>query len=167
MDVEKYWTLVERAREDRSEPEQVAARLTELLAELPVEEIEESYLAYHRITARGYTWSLWGAAYLINGGCGDDGFEYFRGWLVARGRTVFEAALRDPDSLADVLTKDDFDMAECESMLGAPWSAARLVTGEGLTSTESVPLPDLGEGWDFEDDDEMGRRYPRLTELFA
>ena len=35
-----------------------------------------------------YRWDLWGAAYLANGGCSDDGFDYFRGWLIGQGRKV-------------------------------------------------------------------------------
>jgi hypothetical protein len=42
----------------------------------------------------------WGAAYLANGGCSDDGFDYFRGWLIGQGRKVYETVLADPDSLA-------------------------------------------------------------------
>jgi hypothetical protein len=52
-----------------------------------------------------YCWSLWGAAYGINGGCGDDSFVDFHASLIARGRQVFERALSDPDTLAD----EDFD----------------------------------------------------------
>ena len=52
-----------------------------------------------------YCWSLWGAAYVINGGCSDDPFVDFRASLISRGRQVFERALSDPDSLAD----EDFD----------------------------------------------------------
>ena len=48
---------------------------------------------------RAYRQELWGAAYLINGGCSDDGFVYFLGWLIAQGRDVYQAALPDPDSL--------------------------------------------------------------------
>ncbi|MFE5591185.1 DUF4240 domain-containing protein [Streptomyces sp. NPDC056549] len=33
------------------------------------------------------------AAYMVNGGCCDDGFDYFRGWLIAQGRNVFERAV--------------------------------------------------------------------------
>ncbi len=46
---------------------------------------------------------LWGAAYLVNGGCSDDGFHDFRAWLVGRGRHVYESALKNPDTLVDVL----------------------------------------------------------------
>jgi hypothetical protein len=42
---------------------------------------------------------LWAAAYLIEGGC-DDGFMDFRAGLMLQGRTAFEAAVADPDSLA-------------------------------------------------------------------
>jgi hypothetical protein len=51
--------------------------------------------------AESYRWDLWGAAYLINGGCSDDGFDYFRGWLLSQGRAIWQATLADPDSLAD------------------------------------------------------------------
>ena len=45
--------------------------------QLPAAEIEAfDRLLYEKIDA-AYRWSLWGAAYVINGGCSDDGFEYF------------------------------------------------------------------------------------------
>ncbi|WP_257233953.1 DUF4240 domain-containing protein [Streptomyces sp. JV178] len=47
-----------------------------------------------------YRAPLWAAAFTINGGCSDDGFDYVRGWLVLQGHEVFERAVADPDSLA-------------------------------------------------------------------
>ena len=35
-------------------------------------------------------------------GCSDDGFDYFRGWLIARGRQAFDQAVADPDALANL-----------------------------------------------------------------
>src|ERR1700731_1618466 len=58
--------------------------------------------AFRRYLNMAYTWDLWGAASVIHGGCSDDGFEYFRRWLVLRGRDVYEDALADPDSLAQL-----------------------------------------------------------------
>jgi len=51
---------------------------------------------------RAYRWDLWGAAYLAEGGDSDDGFLYFRIWLVSKGRSSFEAVLDHPDDLADL-----------------------------------------------------------------
>ncbi len=39
---------------------------------------------------------------IMMNGCSDDSFDYFRGWLIAQGKDVYHAALRDPDSLVDV-----------------------------------------------------------------
>lgn len=49
-----------------------------------------------------YQYGLWTAASFMLDGCTDDGFIDFRGWLIAQGRDVYMAALKDPDTLADV-----------------------------------------------------------------
>ena len=59
--------------------------------------------------AEAHDWNLWGAAYLMKGGCSDDAFDYFRGWLVAQGRRTWERALRDPDTLAELGIDHDDD----------------------------------------------------------
>lgn len=40
--------------------------------------------------------------------CSDDSFIDFRAWLVSQGRDVYMAALKDPDSLADVPSYQDY-----------------------------------------------------------
>ena len=67
----------------------------------------EQTLNFHSIL-HGYMeladkYGLWNAATLIHeDGCYVDGFEDFRAWLIFQGRETYLAALRDPDSLADV-----------------------------------------------------------------
>jgi hypothetical protein len=168
VDDDAFWAVVERARREAGDdaPESVAEALTAVLVERGAADTVAFDEAFHRVSARGYSWALWGAAYLLNGGCGDDGFDYFRGWLVTRGRSVFEAALADPDSLADVVTTDELGELECEDALGAAWDAHQQLTGRDLpTAPGGLVLPDLGEEWDFDDDHEMRRRYPRISAL--
>ena len=55
-----------------------------------------------KVMAASGTEDLWAAAYLINGGCSDEGFDAFRGWLIAHGREVVARSVREPDSLADL-----------------------------------------------------------------
>ncbi len=57
--------------------------------------------------ARAYSFALWGAAYITHGGCGDDTFQDFRTSLISRGRTAFERAVANPDSLADEEIDDE------------------------------------------------------------
>mgnify|MGYP000081487486 FL=1 len=42
---------------------------------------------------------------MVLGGCSDDGFDYFRFWLISRGRKIFDKALEDVDSLCDVFSE--------------------------------------------------------------
>lgn len=56
----------------------------------------------HGYSSLAYKFGLWTAASIILDGCSDDSFNYFRNWLIAQGKDVYLAALKDPDSLADI-----------------------------------------------------------------
>lgn len=66
----------------------------------------EQALNFDRImsgySALAYKYGLWTAASVMLDGCTDDGFTDFRGWLISQGKDVYLAALKDPDTLADV-----------------------------------------------------------------
>lgn len=104
MNKQQFWQLVAAARNqalDPNESETVAREATALLATRPAEEIVAAQQALWDLMADSYANRLWAAAYVINGGCSDDAFDYFRGWLIAQGREVFEYIVADPDALAD------------------------------------------------------------------
>lgn len=46
-----------------------------------------------------YNSEMWCAGYIMNGGCSDDGFEYFRNWIISRGKDTYYKAKENPDSL--------------------------------------------------------------------
>jgi hypothetical protein len=160
---EQAWTIIERARKGSEDYEQTAERVLELLLKSSADEIEAFERGRARLMERSYTWELWGAAYLINGGCSDDGFDYFRGWLLTQGREVFEAALANPDSLAEFVDEDE---VECEAILYAAYRAYEELVGSEIPRIEMY-YGDLGEGWDFENREEMQRRYPKLWAKFG
>lgn len=158
-----------------ADPDGVADSLTKALGELTLEEIAGFGVQLDRLQAESYRWDLWGAAYLINDGVSDDGFDYFRGWLVAQGREIWEAALADPDSLADVVDEDlgdGFEGFEGEGMLSVALHAYESSGGSEADYWEAVEAggvdtPDVpaGENFDFDDDAEMESRYPLLAAL--
>jgi hypothetical protein len=85
-----------------AEPAEVAAQASAFLAEQPVQEIIEAQQLLWELMSDSYRQPVWAAAYVINGGCSDDGFEYFRGWLITQGREVFDRVVADPDALSDL-----------------------------------------------------------------
>ncbi|APU41270.1 DUF4240 domain-containing protein [Streptomyces sp. TN58] len=187
MDKTTFWQLIETARADTAAETaadtgagadategEVARRSGQLLAARPQAEIAAAQQVLWDLLAESYRSPLWAAAYLINGGCSDDGFDYFRGWLLTQGRAVFEAALADPDSLADhpavreaaARGRDLWD----ESALSIAWTAYESATGRELPSDSfTISYPPLDPAWDFDFDDtaELAGRLPRLSALFA
>lgn len=112
MDIERFWEIVNKARAIAgSDTEGRVDALRRLLSTESLEEIQSFQSHYDAQIRQSYRWDLWGAAYLLNGGASDDGFRYFRDWLISEGRPIFEAALRSPGSLAAL---PRVDLAELE-----------------------------------------------------
>ena len=99
----QFWKIISRARSEADDdPQAFAEGVSAQLIELPPAEIVSFDAVLWAKLWAAYDWRLWGAAYLINGGCSDDGFLYFRCWLISQGRKAYEAAVADPDALAKI-----------------------------------------------------------------
>jgi hypothetical protein len=169
MDDARFWKIIGRAKaEADGDPDAAAEAVLAQLVGLPGPEIVAFDDILRGKLAAAYDWKLWGAAYLINGGCSDDGFEYFRGWLISQGRDVYEAALADPDTLADVVDPES-DEHECEDILGVAMRAYREVAGKLLPGPRFAAHPSepAGDRWDFDDAEATAERLPRLARLYA
>lgn len=166
MEIERFWQLMETSHVPQDLDEQ-AEKIRELLSELPAAEVAGFDQTLRRLLNRAYSWDLWGAAYLVSGGCSDDGFEYFRSWLVAQGKDNYERALSNPDSLANIETLEE--EVEFEELWHIAEEVYETKTGEQLpaTSDQSDNFPELGKGWDFDDYDIMKQRYPNLYKRFV
>src|SRR6266496_6748405 len=103
MNEDIFWQLIADSKQPSAgDSDAQVAALQERLQSLPESEIVEFDSLLHVQLDRSYHRDLWAAAYIINGGCSDDGFDYFRAWLIAQGQEVFERALQDPESLVEV-----------------------------------------------------------------
>lgn len=139
MDREQFWALIETARReirDLSDAEAVASRAVDILSGYARHEIAAAQQPLWDLMADSYTTALWAAAYEINGGCSDDLFDYFRGWLILQGRAAFERVVSEPDSLADLPEIQAAAAAgvdvECEAALSIAWTAYERATGGQL-----------------------------------
>jgi hypothetical protein len=155
-----FWQLIDQARaESRGDRERLVRTLEFLLQALPQREIVAFERIYDEYRFRAYRSELWAAAGLLNGGCSDDGFEYFRGWLIAQGERVYEEALRDPDSLAAFAdpNRDDYEL---EAMLYAPGRAYEARTGRKMPPIPRCYPKLTGEELSEED---LDARFPRIV----
>jgi len=169
LDDSSFWEIIETsARKAYGNVNGIVGKVREHLLQLQPAEIISFQLILSTNLNASYSWGLWGAAYLINGGCSDDGFEYFRCWLVTRGRKVFASALVTPDSLAEVVDPDEDHLEhECESLLYVARSAYQTVTnGEMPPGHLRRSREPAGENWEFDDVAETAKRLPRLSSLY-
>ena len=98
-----FWELLAQAKARCGQDLDASAQWVEgeLLRMGPEQARSFSSIMYG-YSALAYKYGLWTAASVMLDGCTDDGFIDFRNWLIAQGKDVYLAALKDPDSLADV-----------------------------------------------------------------
>jgi hypothetical protein len=161
-----FWQLNAEAREAAgTDTARQSELLEERLSELSGKQILDFEHTRHEMDRRAYTWDLWGAAYVIEDGCSDDCFRDFRAYLISLGPDSYEAALRDPDSLADVV--EDAEEGDWENADDVAPDAYEAATGKDFPDDGSDLSGDpSGEPWDDEDQDALVQRYPRLAERF-
>ena len=156
-----FWTLIQRAKENAEGLEERVDNLKAELANFSAEEIRLFDEIYFNQIIRAYRWDLWGAVYVINGGCSDDEFRYFCDFLISEGKAVFESALINPESLADL---NDIRDAELEEFGYIAADLYEEKTGVQLPMrSKTYPENPIGDEWD---EDGIEKLYPNLAKKY-
>jgi hypothetical protein len=176
MGEDRYWRLIADSL-DYAEDDQEAqlAFLRRELAGLAPEEIVGFRLRTDKLLYDTYTSEMWCAGWIMNGGCSDDSFEYFRLWVISRGREVYENARRDPDSLISVAdTPVPEGLFDLESLWYVANDAFEQKTGKDLHDHiadtfkfNEANYPDLQFNWTEEDPESWRKICPKLFERFS
>ncbi|MBB5747946.1 DUF4240 domain-containing protein [Micrococcus sp. TA1] len=172
MEDDRFWHIIDQSRTvaGRSIDDQTES-LTSTLAGLPAPEIAAFDVAFVARQDELYSWDLWGAAYLLMGGCSDDCFTDFRSWVLAQGEDYFEAVRADPQALADGRLENVRQVGEAELLSYAAMDAYIEATGREIfmdypshPGLETAAEP-TGQEWDEDDEDALRARYPKLKPL--
>ncbi len=166
MNEARFWQLMSETRAAAgNDTGRQSDLLKQRLAKLPPQGIVEFDRIRHRLDKVAYTWNLWAAAYVIEDGCSDDCFRDFRGYLISLGRGPYEAALRNPDSLASV----------AQDAENGDWENADDVAPDAYSSATGLDYPldtsDLsgeprGKPFDENNLSALAGRFPRLFARF-
>jgi hypothetical protein len=166
MDDAAFWQLIADTRAaSGNDTGQQSDLLEERLSRLPAKQIVDFARIRHRLDQQAYTWSIWGAAYVIDDGCSDDCFRDFRAYLISLGRTPYEAALRNPDSLAPVV--QDAEQGDWENADNVAPDAYDSVAGSEIpTGNSDLSGNPRGKPWDDGAQGALVQRYPALAARF-
>ena len=163
MNEANFWELMEHTKQiSRNNGRKQAQLLIDELTKLTKDEIIDYYKFFRDYMGQAYSHNLWDAAYIIGCGCSDDGFKDFRAWLIGQGRTAFENALKDPESLIEVVRLPY--RTQVEDLLYVPDKAYLIKTGDSLPPIPGTRPILKGEGTEESD---LQYKYPRLYAKFG
>ena len=177
MAEEQFWAIVQTAVDEAGDDEDEYLEVVKReLSKLSLKEMIGFRLRTDKLLYDSYTSEMWCAGYLMNGGCSDDGFEYFRLWVISRGRKVYEAAMANPDNLIDYIGDDDeMDFFEFELFWYVALEAfeeavdAELydyIDDENFKTCEGN-YPNFEFNWEEDEPESMQKLCPRLFEKFG
>lgn len=176
VEKKEFWRLIEESREFEQ-----AEWLTEELAQKGLEEVLDFEFIFQELMNASYQSRLWGAAFVLMGGCSDDAFDYFRGWLIGQGEEIYSKVMNDPEFLAEYINEDNLDeegYPQNEEILSVGLDAYTLIkTGdvewdddihnELLEALEKKGLQAVTDiEFDWEEDD-LENLFPVLWERFG
>jgi hypothetical protein len=169
LEEESYWVIIENSLKKNSNQSDQELFLVNEIEKLTPKEMIGFRLRTDKLLFDSYTSDLWCAAYIMNGGCTDDGFEYFRCWLISRGKETFYKAKENPDSLIN-LVKQDRGIYEFEGFWYVAINAFKNETDKEIysyidydtfvTNDENYPL--LNFTWNVDEPQSMQKICPIL-----
>ncbi|WP_051327415.1 DUF4240 domain-containing protein [Desulfatibacillum aliphaticivorans] len=164
MNKDEFWQIIEAVHDESDgNMDRKCELLKNRLLKLKDQDLRDFIRHFDSADAFAYTWPLWGAAYVMHGGCSDDSFSDFRATLISLGRKIYEAALADPESLANLDFEYDEDLCY-EGFQYVKYDVAEEKLGD--IPDRDIPFPDepSGEEWDEENVDNL---YPLLAAKYS
>ena len=165
MTVDQFWNFIDRVHSaSENNMERKSDLLKSELQDLPVPEIVSFQAHLDEAIDTAYTWPLWGAAFIMNGGCSDDSFIDFRTTLISLGRETFEAAVENPDTLADLQLELDEEFIY-EGFQDIPIEVLeQRAPGQKFPRCQPHPKTPAGDRWE---EHSVHHFFPRLSEKYS
>ena len=164
MDSDTFWKIIASSKSNSSgDYEKQQTELEKELLKLTAIEILEFDNRFRTLRGEVYNWDFWAAAYIINGGCSDDCYSDFRGWLIGQGKSTFENAVKDINTLTQLEDTNDGDW---EGLSYVPTDAYEKKTGNDMPQGIRENMEITGVEWNEEGDD-LKNKYPELWKAFV
>ncbi len=161
MDEEQFWTIIKLTKDNSGgDYERQQQELSKELSKLTPEEVILFSNRFRHFRGEANSWALWGAIYIINGGCGDDSFNDFREWVIGQGKDFYYNTVKDPETLIDKKIPDEW-----EGLGYVPATVFERLTGQQMPYPYKENFDTTGDPWE-EDGDDLKLRFPKLSAKF-
>lgn len=164
METEKFWKIIETTKsKSLGDYEKQQSELEKELLKLTAKEVLEFNNKFRTLRGEIYNWNFWAAAYIINGGCSDDCFSDFRGWLIGQGKSIFNNAIQNIETLSELKETNDGDW---EGLSYIPTDIYEKKTKNDIPKGIQENFEITGEEWE-EDENDLKNRFPKLYAKFG
>ncbi|OEK07615.1 hypothetical protein A8C32_17620 [Flavivirga aquatica] len=90
IDETVFWELIDNSRKEGETKDEFFEILKEKLLRFKAPEMKRFQKLLLTYQNELNHWNVWALAYIVRRGCGDDCFDYFRLWVVSKGKEAYE-----------------------------------------------------------------------------
>ena len=157
MDEEQFWGIIKVTKDNAGDDyEQQQEELSKELSKLTPDEIILFGNRFRYFRGQANTWGLWGAIYIIHGGCGDDSFNDFREWVIGQGKEFYYNTIKNPETLIDIEVGEEW-----EGLGYVPSTVFERLTGQEMPYPYKENFETTGDQWQ-EDNEDLKTMFPKL-----
>lgn len=171
IDEDLYWAIIAKSLKQTNNQDDQEQFLIKEIGNLTPIKMIGFRLRTDKLLYDTYNSEMWCAGYIMNGGCSDDGFEYFRNWVISRGKETYYKAKENPDNLIDEVDSQ-LEMYDFESFWYVALEAFKQKTGKDLYDyiddenfkTKEGQYPKFEFTWQEENPESIKKICPKLFE---
>lgn len=173
MNEDTYWSIIEKSLKETTNQEDQELLLISELEQLSPQDMVGFRLRTDKLMFDSYTSNLWCADYIISNGVADDGFDYFRCWLISRGKETYYKVMENPDYLVNIVGNEP-QVYDFEGFWYVSMNAFKNTTNEEIqpyidyenfkTNDENYPI--LEFNWNVDEPKTMEKICPVLYQKF-
>ena len=160
IDESVFWELIDTNRTKSANKFEFLDNLKLQLEQFKPNEIRRFDKFVHLKMNELESWDIWALAFIVKSGCGDDGFEDFKAWVVSKGETTFNSIKNlDHNKLKDCFDEDP----GLEEFMYLVDSVYESKTGESMKPNKVKRQSLQGNQWD---ENNLKMNYPILCQIF-
>lgn len=171
LDEDLYWAIIAKSLKQTNNQDDQEQFLIKEIGNLTPIKMIGFRLRTDKLLYDTYNSEMWCAGYIMNGGCSDDGFEYFRNCVISRGKETYYKAKENPDNLIDEVDSQ-LEMYDFESFWYVALEAFKQKTGKDLYDyiddenfkTKEGQYPKFEFTWQEENHESIKKICPKLFE---
>lgn len=166
MDEEVFWKIIMTTKEkSNGDYDAQQEELAKELSKLTPDEIILFGNRFRYFRGQANTWELWGAIYIIHGGCSGDSFNDFREWVIGQGKEFYYNTIQNPESLVEIET-EKIEEVEWEGLGYVPSTVFEEITGQEMPYLYQENHETTGNEW-AEEGNDLKNMFPKLYAKYS